>query len=72
MPIMDGYEATKAIREFLYDNDLCQPIISACTGHSTDAYIAKCFDSGMNQALSKPTKIDILKDLLIKTKYIQE
>ena len=33
MPIMDGNEATNQIRQFLYDNNIKQPIISGCTGH---------------------------------------
>ena len=34
MPIKDGYEATSSIREFLFENNIKQPIISAVTGHT--------------------------------------
>jgi len=32
MPIMDGYEATTKIREYLYMHRIKQPIITAITG----------------------------------------
>ena len=32
MPVMDGYEASLKIREYLYENNLKQPIICAVTG----------------------------------------
>lgn len=54
MPFMDGYEATKLIRQYLFDQGLEQPIISATTGHIEPAYVQKAFKSGMNQVLSKP------------------
>ena len=34
MPVMDGYEATEAIRRYVFEVGLPQPIISAVTGHS--------------------------------------
>ena len=48
MPIMDGYETTVLIREFLYERNIDQPIISAVTGHSEQFYINKSIASGMN------------------------
>ena len=33
MPQMDGFETTRRIRDYLYENDQVQPIISAVTGH---------------------------------------
>ena len=54
MPFMDGYEATQQIREYLYAKRIRQPIISALTGHTEQAYIDKSIKCGMNQVLSKP------------------
>ena len=34
MPIMDGYQASLQIREYLYENGVDQPLIIAVTGHS--------------------------------------
>ena len=38
MPYIDGYDATREIREFLYSKGLPQPIIIAVTGHMGDEY----------------------------------
>lgn len=48
MPFMDGYEASKEIREFLYSKDIVQPIITAVTGNTSKKDIEKCLTSGMN------------------------
>ena len=63
---MDGYQATKEIRKFFYKYQLKQPIISAVTGHTEDYYVKKCYDSGMNQILSKPVKKELLNSLIKK------
>ena len=34
MPFMDGYEATLRIRQYLFEQKIEQPIISAVTGHT--------------------------------------
>ena len=54
MPIMDGYEATEKIREFLYIQGIEQPLIVAVTGHSEHQYVERAIDSGINYVLSKP------------------
>ena len=43
MPIMNGYEATDKIREFIQRKNLPQPQIIALTGHSHEDYIMKCW-----------------------------
>ena len=48
MPFMDGYEATKLIREYLYDLNLDQPIITAVTGHVDNDHVKKALEIGMN------------------------
>ena len=52
MPVMDGYEASIAIRkmeaEVLNIKDKLSYIVGL-TAHSTEAYIQKCFNSGMNE-----------------------
>jgi len=51
MPILNGFEATSAIRRHDELHDL--PII-ALTGHSSDEEKEKCMSSGMNGMVSKP------------------
>jgi CheY-like chemotaxis protein len=48
MPFMDGYEATTAIREYLFSMGLEQPIITAVTGHVDDNNVNKGIACGMN------------------------
>ena len=43
MPILDGYEATDKIREYLRKNYELQPMIVACTGHTENEYIKKAW-----------------------------
>ncbi|MCW5207615.1 response regulator, partial [Desulfobulbus sp. US2] len=51
MPVMDGYEATKAIRQDLGKTDL--PIL-AMTAHAVSEERDKCFRIGMNDHIAKP------------------
>ena len=69
MPFMDGYEATYKIREYLYTQDMTQPIISAITGHTEQAYIDKSINCGMNQVLSKPVQVEVLQHLIKELGY---
>ena len=59
MPFMDGYEATKQIRQHIKNGGAKQPIISAITGHTEPSYVETAFKSGMNQVLSKPLDIEL-------------
>jgi len=59
MPIMDGYEATRRIREF--DKDV--PII-ALTANAMQDDRKKSEEAGMNEHLSKPVDIRELFDVL--------
>ncbi|MBW7858978.1 MAG: response regulator, partial [Leptonema sp. (in: Bacteria)] len=61
MPIMDGYEATRIIRE----NKIETPII-AVTAHVLDSEIQKCFDNGMNDHVAKPIDPETLYTTLSK------
>ena len=70
MPVMDGYEATRAIR--LMDSPMRHAPIVALTANATKTDIGKCLSSGMNDYLPKPFTPDdlyrkIFRDLKIKT-----
>jgi len=58
MPIMNGYEATEAIRA-RQDHIADIPIL-ALTGESTKSDVARCLDVGMNLHLSKPVRLAML------------
>lgn len=69
MPVMDGYEATRAIR--LMDSLMSSAPIVALTANATKTDIEKCLSSGMNDYLPKPFTPDdlyrkIFRDLKIK------
>ncbi|MCR4179194.1 two-component system sensor histidine kinase RcsC [Providencia vermicola] len=61
MPNMDGYELAKELRK----RGSAVPII-ALTANAMADEKQRCIDSGMNDCLSKPTKITILKETLLK------
>lgn len=53
MPVMDGFSATRQIREMADESSRSIPIVAATAhGHSGD--IQKCFQVGMNDYLIKP------------------
>ncbi len=62
MPVMDGYTATRAIREYDRPDAKTIPIIAM----SANAYaedVQKCLDTGMNAHVSKP----LYKDVMLET-----
>ncbi|MCG8313762.1 MAG: response regulator [Pseudomonadales bacterium] len=67
MPIMDGFEATRVIREWEKANNPHNkahiPII-ALTADETDECRQACMDAGMNDFMKKPFRADQLKAIL--------
>ncbi len=72
MPEMDGFEATRRIIEDVRT----RPIIIAVTANASSADRKKCFETGMNDFISKPIKADVLKQGIVKwqglRKYLDE
>ena len=63
MPIKDGYQATKEIRN--HENGKSVPIIAMTAGALSEEK-KKCLDSGMNAYLTKPITLDRFKECLVK------
>jgi CheY-like chemotaxis protein len=60
MPVKDGFEATKEIREYEDKNNMKRIPIIALTASVIDDDIQHCFNVGMNSYIPKPVKRDFL------------
>lgn len=65
MPIMNGYEATKAIRA-LVRKDVCDMPIIAMTANALEEDKAEAFKSGMDAHIAKPVEIKAFFEVLKK------
>lgn len=68
MPEMDGFEATERIVADVSN----RPVIIAVTANATESDKKKCFESGMNDFLTKPIKANDLKEALLKWQNLRE
>ena len=59
MPVMDGYEAARAIRALDRDDAESVPII-ALTADAYEEDVKKCLAAGMNGHVAKPVEPEIL------------
>ncbi|ODS04336.1 hybrid sensor histidine kinase/response regulator [Vibrio scophthalmi] len=66
MPEMDGFTATKEIRQFEQSQNLPSTPIVALTASVLDQDIKKCTDVGMDDYLSKPLRKEKLYDMIKK------
>lgn len=62
MPIMDGYEATRRIRQSGGRN--CTSPIIALTANALPEDVERCLAAGMNSHLAKPVSLDALRRAL--------
>ena len=56
MPVMDGFQATHAIRKFEAENALLAIPVIALTGHALKNDRDDCMNAGMDDYLTKPVK----------------
>ena len=63
MPVMNGHDATRAIREREGSESHRVPIIGV-TAHALDADRERCIDAGMDDYLSKPISPELLQEKL--------
>ncbi|MDR2876781.1 MAG: response regulator, partial [Chromatiales bacterium] len=63
MPEMDGIETTHRIRNL--PSDAAHTPIIAMTANAAEIYMERCLAAGMNDCISKPTKLSVLQDKLL-------
>lgn len=61
MPVMDGYEAIKAIRNSKHPEALTIPIV-AMTANAFVKDVQDALDAGMNAHIAKPIHTEVLKN----------
>ena len=66
MPVMDGFEATRRIRQANGSSIDPDTTIVAMTANAMQGDRQACLDVGMNDYLSKPIDPDELKHMLLK------
>lgn len=66
MPVRDGFEATRRIRDLERQKNAVPTPIIALTAHAFDHVRQECFDAGMDEHLSKPFDVAQLDKLLQK------
>ena len=64
MPIMDGFQATKLIRDVLKERGSDQPLISALTAYTTENFETMSADAGMDRFLTKPLNMEKLNEVM--------
>ena len=64
MPVMDGYEAARSIRQLEANQNLKKTPIIALTGHALKNDKQTCLDAGMDDYMTKPVKQNELFDRL--------
>ena len=63
MPVMDGYEATRQLRQMAR---FAQVPIVALTAKTGEADRQSCLDAGMDEFLTKPVRFDLLKETILR------
>jgi CheY-like chemotaxis protein len=64
MPVMDGYTATKKIREWEASTNHASMLIIALTAHALPEQAALCKENGMDEYMVKPINITVLQSTL--------
>lgn len=66
MPGLDGYEATREIRRMESEDGFRRNFIVAMTAHAMQGDAEKCFAHDMDDYVSKPFRVEQLKEVLDK------
>jgi len=70
MPIMDGCESTKIIKEKMADNIISNCPIIGVSAFSGENEVKQCRCCGMSEIINKPITIKKLKEILRKYQII--
>lgn len=62
MPVMDGFEATRTIRQYEQETEQVRVPIIAMTANAMEGDDQLCFDAGMDDYIAKPVKKDLLAE----------
>ncbi|WP_102960247.1 hybrid sensor histidine kinase/response regulator [Mangrovicella endophytica] len=65
MPIMDGYQATGAIRRLMEDKIVRRVPIIAVTANALKGDREKCLEAGMDAFVTKPMSVSHLEEVLV-------
>lgn len=65
MPDMDGFECTRAIRQWEQEKGLPHKTIIALTAHAMKEHRDLCARAGMDDHLSKPLELELLQQKLV-------
>lgn len=60
MPEMDGFQATRGIRQFEQAHQLRHHTVVALTAHALGEFRQRCLDAGMDDFLTKPLQGEVL------------
>ncbi len=66
MPVMDGFEASRNIRQQEQENQQQKSIIVSLSAYTDNAHKEKCIEAGMDYSMSKPVTLTELQRTLVK------
>jgi CheY-like chemotaxis protein len=66
LPLLDGLEATRAVRQLHASHGLAPPPIVAVTANAFEEDRRRCLDAGMDDYLAKPFDRDDIERLLAR------
>ena len=69
MPVMDGYQATKVLRDMMHAKEVSEfPIVALTAANRNEGHELLCMEVGMVGCVSKPLQISELEEILRKCK----
>ncbi len=66
MPVMDGYEATRRIKQSIKDKKYPKMKIVAVTAYAFNEKVKEVYEAGMDDYLPKPINVSAVKGTLKK------